>query len=45
MFASSHGRKAVKVYPDSHIKYHACFPEEIPISSYTGNIANMKEAN
>ena len=45
IYASSHGRKAVKVYTNSHIKYHTCFPEEIPISIYAGNIANMKEAN
>lgn len=41
-YASSRGRKAVKVYPNSYIKYHTCFPEEIPISSYIEALANMK---
>lgn len=36
-------RNTVKVYPDSYIKYHVCFPEEIPACSYAGNLANIKE--
>lgn len=32
----------MKVYPNSYIKYHTCFPEEIPISSYIEALANMK---